>query len=364
LNNSNFYIGLMSGTSVDAIDAALVHIDGNTVNLLAKYSHTWPQELRETILSLTQSGNNTVAYDVIAQLDYQVAQEFALATLELLRHSHIEAQRITAIGCAGQTLYHKPNANPSYTRQLGDPNVIAQQTGLLTVADFRRRDMAAGGQGAPLTPAFHQLLFQQTEQLHAVLNLGGIANITILGPEVIGFDTGPGNCLLDAWIQKHLSAAYDEYGVWASSGSLCDSLLDSLLTDSYFAKPAPKTTGRDYFNLHWLSPYLKQFRLPPNIIQTTLAQLTIESVSRAIQPYAVEQLWVCGGGVHNKFLMDGLAKRLKCKINSTAEQGIEPDWLEAMCFAWLAHQRLQKLPSNLPSVTGAAFAVSLGGIYE
>ncbi len=359
----NFYIGLMSGTSVDAIDVALIQID-EQIKLIASCSHVWSRQLQKSLLNLSQYPENKISLQQFTELDYFVGYEFAQATRRLLAQTNMSATQIKAIGCAGQTVYHSPNTKPACTYQLGDPNIIAQLTQIPVVADFRRRDLAAGGQGAPLTPAFHQAVFEHQTETHVVLNIGGIANVTILSPghDVIGFDTGTGNCLLDAWIQKHFDKPYDVNGTWASSGSVCQPLLEDLLRDDYFAKNPPKTTGRNYFNLHWLGYYLKQYRLPPNVIQATLAQLTIDSIAKAIQPYMPQQVLVCGGGVHNSLLMNGLQKKLTCPVQSTATYGIEPDWVEAMCFAWLAHQRLQQQPSNIPSVTGAKQAVSMGTV--
>ncbi|MCV6636291.1 anhydro-N-acetylmuramic acid kinase [Candidatus Albibeggiatoa sp. nov. NOAA] len=361
----SFYIGLMSGTSVDAIDAVLVQIDAEHTKLIANYTHLWPEQLRDTLLNLSQNPETTISLREFIELDHAVGQEFAQASANLIKHIQIDAAQITAIGCAGQTIYHSPNTESACTYQLGDPNIIAQQTQIPTIADFRRRDVAAGGQGAPLAPAFHQAVFQHPTETRVVLNLGGIANITVLTPdqEIIGFDTGTGNCLLDAWINKHLGLTHDRDGEWASSGDVSQPLLDDLLQDPYFALPAPKTTGRDYFNINWLEQYLEQHPLPPNTIQTTLAQLTIDSIVQAMQPYTPQRMLVCGGGVYNDYLMHGLQKQLECPVESTTRYGVEPDWVEAMCFAWLAHQRLQQQPNNLPSVTGARQAVSMGGIY-
>ncbi|WP_353572506.1 anhydro-N-acetylmuramic acid kinase [Candidatus Albibeggiatoa sp. nov. BB20] len=360
-----FYIGLMSGTSVDAIDAALVQIDARQIKLIAHYTHAWPSQLQTSLLHLSQNPETNISLREFTELDHFAAYEFAQAALNLLEQAQVDVQQISAIGCAGQTIYHSPNTKPACTYQLGDPNLIAALTQLPTVADFRRRDVAQGGQGAPLAPAFHQAIFQHPTKTCIVLNIGGIANITVLSPdqEVIGFDTGTGNCLLDAWIQKHLGQTQDQNGQWAASGTVCQPLLNDLVQDAYFAQPAPKTTGRDYFNLNWLNSYLKQHSLAPNDIQATLAQLSIDTIVQAIEPYAAQQVLVCGGGVHNSLLMSGLQKQLNCPVQSTATYGVEPDWVEAMCFAWLAQHRLQNQPNNLPSVTGANQAVSMGGIY-
>ncbi len=365
------YLGLMSGTSVDAIDVALVEFStSNKVIVHATHSHPWPLPLREAFLSMSQHTRGQSSLHEVATLDVQAGELFAQATLTLLEKSQIPRTKIKAIGSPGQTLYHHPDGHPPYTWQLGDPNVIAQLTGIPTVADFRRRDMAAGGQGAPLTPAFHAAMWRNTLENRIVLNIGGIANITVLpaNPQlpVIGFDTGPGNALLDAHAFQHLHTRRDENGNWAARGQVQSSLLTSLLTDPYFTRLAPKSTGRDYFNLTWLNQHLSSLSSPPSPvdIQTTLGQLTIDSIAQAVLPYTPQRLLVCGGGVHNPLLMAGLAKGLpECVVESIQSYGIDPDWVEAVSFAWFAKQRLEHQTSNLPSVTGARQAVVLGAIY-
>jgi anhydro-N-acetylmuramic acid kinase len=362
------FIGLMSGTSVDAIDAVLVEFVGPKVQVHAVYSHPWPTLLRETLLILSQQTREQSTLHDIAPLDIKVGELFAEACLALLEKSQIAREKICAIGHPGQTLYHHPQGTPPYTWQLGDPNVIAQMTGIPTIADFRRRDMAAGGQGAPLAPAFHNAQFRSSQENRVVLNIGGIANITVLPAdktqEVIGFDTGPGNALLDAHAFSQQHQPLDEQGAFAAKGQVKKDLLDAMLADAYFAKSAPKSTGRDYFNLDWLNCHTLGLRLRPEDIQATLCQLTIDSIAQAILPHAPQHLLVCGGGVHNPLLMEGLAKQLpNSVIESTTAVGIDPDLVEAISFAWLAQQRLNKQPGNLPSVTGARQPVMLGSIY-
>ena len=361
------FIGLMSGTSLDAIDAVLVEFTATAMQVHATYSHPWPVTLRETLLTFSQNTKEPSTLHEIATLDKMAGELFAEAVFGLLENSQISAKQITAIGSPGQTLYHHPTGPHPCTWQIGDPNIIAQKTGIVTVADFRRRDMAAGGQGAPLAPAFHNALMRSSQENRIILNIGGIANITILPADenqaVIGFDTGPGNALLDAhaYQQQHLSI--DECGAFAASGQVQQSLLNALLADPYFAHPAPKTTGRDYFNLDWLSYHTLGLSFYPEDIQATLSQLTVTSVAQAVLPYKPQRLLVCGGGVHNPLLMEGLTKQLACAVESTTVIGVDPDWVEAVCFAWLAQRRLDKQPGNLPSVTGANQAVVLGSIY-
>lgn len=362
------FIGLMSGTSVDAIDVALVEFTSTKLEILATYSHPWPTALRETFLTLSQQTCEHSTLQELAPLDILAGQIFAEAVLALLSQTGVPPHVISAIGSPGQTLYHCPDGSPPYTWQLGDPNVIAQLTGILTVADFRRRDLAAGGQGAPLTPSFHNAQFRHLQENRGVLNLGGIANITVLPADctqpVIGFDTGPGNALLDAHCLQQRHQPMDENGQWAASGHIQQNLLSVLLADPYFSRPPPKSSGRDYFNLTWLSRYANAFSLAPADVQATLCQLTIESSVRTIRDYPLQRLLVCGGGVHNPLLMNGLASQLPtCTVESTAVHGVDPDWVEAVSFAWFAKQRLEERPSNLPSVTGARQTVVLGSIY-
>ncbi len=362
------FVGLMSGTSIDAIDAVLVEFTTTNLQLKAVHSHPWPSSLRDPLLMLSQHQQGQSTLDEIAYLDIKTGELFAQATLTLLEKTSVAPDQINAIGSPGQTLYHHPNGNIPYTWQLGDPNVIAQLTGITTVADFRRRDVAAGGQGAPLTPAFHNALLRSSQEDRVVVNIGGIANITVLpanpNSPVIGFDTGPGNALLDAHIYQQQQLSLDKQGNWAATGQVQAALLETLLSDSYFSRLAPKTTGRDYFNLDWLTRYTASYSYRSKDVQATLAQLTIISIAQAVLPYHPQRLLVCGGGVHNSLLMNGLAQQLPyCQVESTSTLGIDPDWVEAVTFAWLAKQRLEQQPSNLPSVTGARQAVILGSIF-
>ncbi|MDD2814741.1 MAG: anhydro-N-acetylmuramic acid kinase [Thiotrichaceae bacterium] len=363
-----YFIGLMSGTSIDAIDAALISFNAGKLQLHHTYRHAFPSVVRSELLTISQESREFTPLHRIAFLDIQLAKLYSEVVLKLLRQANLSPSKITAIGCHGQTIVHSPDSNPPYTWQLGDPNTLAELTGITTVADFRRRDLAAGGQGAPLAPACHQALFQTPTENRIVLNIGGIANITVLPAEtqqpVVGFDTGVGNALLDAWCLKHQQQICDYEGKWAKSGTVQTQLLNDLIKDSYFSRTAPKSTGRDYFNINWLNSYLglQNYRLED--VQATLVALTVESIAAAARPYHPQRLIVCGGGVHNPLLMQGLAQSLpNCSVESSIAFGIHPDWIEAICFAWLARQTLTRQTGNLPSVTGARSPVILGGIY-
>lgn len=363
------YLGLISGTSADGIDVALCGFEPQP-RLHAAVTHPYPDAVRQRILALAQ-GDGTIALDELGALDVEIAQNFAIAANTLLRREGIAATAITALGSHGQTVRHRPQQSPPYTLQLGDGNVIAELTGITTVADFRRRDMAAGGQGAPLAPAFHAAMLAHDGIPRVVLNLGGIANITILAAErgaaLRGFDTGPASCLLDAWAQRHLGKSYDAGGAFAAQGSIVPALLERLLAEPYFMLPPPKSTGREVFHLTWLERHLEHSTHAPADVQATLLALTARSVAQAIRAHAphTREVLVCGGGVHNSVLMAALATELTpAVVASTTRAGIDPDFVEAMLFAWLARERLTgHAPENVYTVTGARGRRVLGAVY-
>ncbi|MGH8124794.1 MAG: anhydro-N-acetylmuramic acid kinase [Rhodanobacteraceae bacterium] len=359
------YLGLISGTSADGIDAALVRFTP-TLKIIATCTFAYPESVRLNVLALARSAA-AVALDAYGALDVELGEYFADAALALLHQAGIDAQQVAALGSHGQTVCHRPSALHPFTLQLGDPNVIAERTGIVTVADFRRADVAAGGQGAPLLPALHAALLTDPEAPRAILNLGGIANVTLLTPgkPVLGFDTGPANCLLDAWSAHMRGTPRDEAGAWARGGHLDTALLERLLGDAYFALPPPKSTGREYFNLDWLDAHLS-----PGIqsadVQATLLQLSARSIAQALHVHApgLRGIYACGGGVHNDALMDALRTEVAdVQLDTTAALGLDPDFVEAIGFAWLARARLEGTPGNLPSVTGARGPRVLGGIY-
>lgn len=364
---TTYYIGLISGTSMDGIDAALLTFDGRP-QVLAWHSHPLPDDVRRQLYRLQTPGEDELARAMA--LDVILGRLFAEAVRALLDKADLAADQIEAIGSHGQTLRHYPDGPTPSSWQIGDPNLIAELTGITTVADLRRRDMAAGGQGAPLVPAFHADMFRDTAHNRAVLNIGGIANLTLLpadpGQPVTGFDTGPGNGLMDAWILQDHGQAYDRDGEWAASGHVHPGLLERLMNDPYFARSSPKSTGREFFNLAWLAPQLEAFpNLAPRDVQATLCELTARSIAEALQAAGtVEDVLVCGGGVHNSTLMQRLEEILTpASIRSTAHAGIDPDQVEAAAFAWLARQTLAGRPGNLTDVTGARHPVVLGAIY-
>ncbi|MBP7656790.1 MAG: anhydro-N-acetylmuramic acid kinase, partial [Pseudoxanthomonas sp.] len=313
-------------------------------------------------------GADTVSLDALGALDATVALAFADAALALLQDAGVPRGRVRAIGSHGQTIRHRPQADPPFTWQLGDGNVIAERSGIDTVADFRRRDVAAGGQGAPLMPAFHAALLGSPQEDRAVLNLGGIANFTLLpvGGEVRGFDTGPANALMDAWCERHTGRAYDADGAFAASGQVDAALLARLLADPWFALPPPKSTGREHFHLDWLQARMGETVLPPADVQATLLDLSARTVADALQMTQPDtrRVLVCGGGVRNAVLMARLAAYLpQAIVESTAMHGLEPDYVEAMGFAWLAREALASRPGNLPAVTGASGRRILGTVF-
>ena len=367
-DDSALYLGLISGTSADSIDAALVSFAGGTPQVKATYAHPWSASLRERMLALMQE-EATLDLDAFGRLDVEIAHCFAEAALQLLQQSGTPARSVRAIGSHGQTMRHRPGGDYPFTLQLGDASVIAERCRIDVVADFRRADIAAGGQGAPLLPALHAMLLAREGHSRVVLNLGGIANITVLDAhgDVLGFDTGPANGLLDAWCLRHRGEAFDRDGAFAASGTVDTPLLEALLADPYFALAPPKSTGREHFHLSWLATHPHLANLSPADVQATLLELTARSVSEAItqQTPPSADVLVCGGGTHNHRLMQRLAELLAPRVvSSTAAHGIDPDFLEATAFAWLARQRLLGLPGNLPAVTGARGARVLGAIYS
>lgn len=396
---AELYLGLISGTSADGIDVALVSFDTGAVpsvvsplsrepgqqglatpdsadnlrcKVVAARTYAYPPELRARTLALMHA--HDLPIDAFGELDAEIGEAFARSALALLGEAGVAPGAVTALGSHGQTVRHRPWLKHPFTLQIGDPNRIAERTGITTVADFRRRDIAAGGQGAPLVCALHADLFSASDEARAVLNLGGIANFTLLAPRqsVRGFDTGPANCLLDAWALRHLGQPRDEGGAFAASGRVDPFLLRALLSDDYFARPLPKSTGREHFHLEWLdAQLLRHPGLAPADVQATLLELSVHSIANALAEHARDSSRViaCGGGVHNARLMQRLSAVLVerlghvCALETSAAHGLDPDFVEAAAFAWLARQRLAGLPGNCVDVTGAAGPRVLGAIY-
>ena len=365
---SDYYVGLMSGTSMDGIDAALVSFDDANVDIHATHSEPYPKDLKDALLVAIREPLD-VALDESGELDRKVAERFRDAALAVINKSGVSRQEIVAIGSHGQTLRHQPNAIEPFSLQIGNAKIIAAGTGTTTVANFRAADIAAGGQGAPLVPPFHQWLFGFEGSNRVVVNIGGIANITVLPggeSDVIGFDTGPGNGLMDAWVSRHLGKSFDDAGEWAAGGTVIGSLLNELCNDPYFKLRPPKSSGFEYFNPTWLQRF-EVDRFDPADVQATLCELSAASITTAINEYAknTQEVFVCGGGVHNVELIRRLNHYLPTAVvSSTLSAGLDPDWVEAAAFAWLAMRTMNGQSGNLPSVTGATHKVVLGDIHS
>ena len=368
---SEYYIGLMSGTSMDGIDAAVVDFSSSeTPKLICSYSHSWPDDVYRELVTSRELSDDKL--NQLHALDIRLGEIFAEATLALLDKAKLTAKDIIAIGNHGQTIRHRPDADQPFSLQIGDAKTLAQKTGIRVISDFRTADIEAGGQGAPLAPAFHEAAFRSETENRGILNIGGIANLTALPADksknVTGFDTGPGNNMMDAWMAKIHGKNFDENGDFARSGKINEGLLNYCLNDAYFNTAPPKSTGFEQFNLEWLNQQINNCgsdNLSSADIQATLCELTARSIAEAVAHDGVDirHLLVCGGGVHNSYLMERIRQALaNCKVESTEVCGAHPDWVEAMAFAWLAKRTINRQPGNLPSVTGAKKAVVLGSI--
>ncbi|GHA07453.1 anhydro-N-acetylmuramic acid kinase [Arenicella chitinivorans] len=359
-------VGMMSGTSMDGIDAALVEFTSTSQLRVLQSSYTaYPPALRNELNYLALH-NEQIFVPSDSHLHAELAEHYAAAATSLIDTSGIKQQDISAIANHGQTVRHEPNRSPAFSIQLGDGKHIAMLTGIPTICQFRQADLAAGGQGAPLMPAFHRHVFGMTES-HYVLNLGGIGNVTRLSDPVLGFDTGPANCLMDQWTELHTAQRYDLDGAWAKTGRVNQALLSALLSDPYFTAPYPKSTGTDYFNLNWVrARYPKIDLVDPADVQATLLELTVDSVSRSLQQLHAQsgKIFVCGGGANNAQLMARLQSALTAyEVTTTDALNVPADWVEAVGFAWLGYCFLTNTNSNMPSVTGARKQVVLGQQY-
>ncbi len=369
ISKHQLFIGLLSGTSLDAIDAAIISFANNKPKIIDQVNYTIPNEIKQKCLIITETGNCNI--DELGTLDHMLGIAFANSVMALLKKSSLEANYITAIGCHGQTIRHMPNTHYPFTLQIGDPNIIAHKTGITTISDFRRRDIAAGGQGAPLAPAFHHYAFHSKTENRFVINIGGISNLSFipkdsLGPTA-GFDTGPGNCLLDYWAQTSFNVKFDQDGAIARNGHCLNNLLNKLLSDNYFSLPYPKSTGREYFNPQWLTEKLNLVSIgdyAPEDILTTLTHLTAKSIVTAIEQIdSSASVYICGGGAENIFLINIINQYLNKEIKTTTTLGMHPQWVETALFAWLAKQTIEGKSANHPKTTGAKQSVILGCIY-
>ncbi len=366
---AEYFIGILSGTSMDGIDAALVRF-GPEPSLVASHTLKFPPELRAELLALAVPGENEI--DRFGSADVRLGQLFAQAVGELLARAKVAPAQVRAIGSHGQTIRHRPGGAAPFTLQIGDPNVIAARTGIPVAADFRRKDLALGGQGAPLVPAFHDGVFRQPGKDRVIVNIGGIANITVLPGDaarpILGFDTGPGNTLLDGWSRRILNEPMDRDGAFAASGRAQAGFLATLVADPYFRQSPPKSTGPEYFSADWLQHHLdKAGPLTPADVQATLLALTARSIADSIRHLPGldrPDVFVCGGGAHNRALMRSLQENMPDSIVAATDTlGVPGDWVEAMAFAWLARQRWLEIPGNSPLVTGAARPAVLGGLW-
>lgn len=363
---SELYLGLMSGTSIDGVDAVLADIDDTSCQVVRAATTAFPAPLLARLGRIVEVPQTTLRE--LGALDHALGEFFAECALDLIEHAGIPRGDVTAIGHHGQTIFHQPTGTEPFTMQIGDPSVVAAKTGIVTVADFRRLDMACGGQGAPLVPAFHVWRFGEAAEQRAVVNIGGIANITALRPHqpTIGFDTGPGNTLLDLWIHRCRGQSFDDDGRYAASGRVDETLLSRLLQDPFFAAPAPKSTGRELFNMGWLERQLAgPQRIADADVQATLAELTAATIVAGVHGTLDDcrRVIICGGGARNTDLLSRLKRRTQAVVETTAAHGLSADWVEGAAFAWLARTRLRMRPGNLPSVTGARRSAVLGGVY-
>ena len=367
-HSHDLYVGLISGTSMDGIDAVVADFSHRQPEVLAAATLPFEPDLR-TALDELRTAPDDFPTARLARMDAHLGDALGRAALGIIAGAGLEPAAIAAIGTHGQTVLHRPDERWPHTLQIGDPYRIASRAGITTVADFRRADMAAGGQGAPLAPLLHRALFASPEETRAVLNLGGIANLTLLAADgdVSGFDTGPANCLLDDWYRRHHDGRYDVGGRWASSGRVDETWLHDLLDEPYFSRQPPKSTGIEYFSRGWLDRHLPEWAgQRPADVQATLAELTARSVAGALKGENTpppEHLLVCGGGVHNHDLLERLARHLPAmKVTSTADHGVDPDYVEAVLFAWLARERLAARPVDTRTITGARVPILAGTI--
>ena len=364
---AEIYIGLMSGTSADSIDCAALELSSKEIQVISCKNFEIPKDLKKDIIQSSQS--EKIEQELIDDLDFRMAEVLVGSVKEIISDSNMKVEDIKAIGSHGQTIKHEPKSEAPYTLQIGDPQKISDDLNITTVGNYRHDDIEAGGEGAPLTPVFHNIVFGSDKKSKVIVNIGGITNITALNyPELIGFDAGPGNCLMDCWNRIHNLGNYDDKGSWASSGSINKSLLGVMLEDEYFSRKYPKSTGPDYFNHEWIKKNLLRLseEIPIEDVQATLVQVTVISLIESINSLNLsnQNIYLCGGGVHNDFLYNEINKLSKSKVATTLELGVDPDYVEAICFGWLAKQRIENKSFNLNEITGSMGEVYLGRIYK
>ena len=358
----SLYIGLMSGTSLDGVDIVLCRISTDQCELLHSHAYTFDQTLKNDVLHAI---SHPISLYTFGTLDQRLAILFSTCITTFLNDYAIDVDTIEAIGSHGQTLWHSPSSLYPFSMQLGDASTISAITQCKVVANFRQKDVALCGQGAPFAPAFHEAMFTHLSGSTAVINIGGMANVTFLQHPLLGYDTGPGNVLMDLYIQEQKNCAYDKDGAWAKEGQYDQVLLNAFLADPYFKRPAPKSTGREYFNKAWLTQHVKNTQLSPVTIAATLLELTVRSIVDELNAFSPTRVLICGGGAKNTTLMQRLQTSLHlCEVTTTDEYGVDSEFLEAMAFAWLAYKRIKHEPVNLKDVTGATKNTLLGGVYE
>ena len=364
---AEIYIGLMSGTSADSIDCATLDLSSEEIKVLGCENFEIPEDLKANIIQSSQS--KKIEKGLIDNLNFRMAEVLVDSVNKIINNLNIKTEDIKAIGSHGQTIKHEPRSEIPFSLQIGDNQKISNDLNIRTVGHFRNDDIKAGGEGAPLTPVFHEKVFGKDKKRKAIVNIGGITNVTALDyPEVIGFDTGPGNCLMDSWSRAHNIGNYDDKGSWASSGTINQSLLETMMSDEYFSRKYPKSTGPDYFNLEWIKKNLLKLsnQISSKDVQATLVQVTVISLIESINflKLSEENIYLCGGGVHNEFLCNEINKQCKAEVRTTLDLGVDPDYVEAICFGWLAKERVANKKFNLNKITGSKGEVYLGRVYE
>ena len=361
------FIGLMTGTSADSLDLAAVDFSNEKLNVIGTRNFEIPNEIKKQIKENVNTIN--IDYASVGMLDAELGKFFARSIEEFVNSKNISKNEIVAVGSHGQTIKHDPSAEPPLSLQIGDPQLISNETNLKTIGNFRQDDIEAGGQGAPLSPLFHEEVFKDKYEARTIVNIGGITNISLLTrSKLTGFDTGPGNCLLDSWSQKNKKGNYDAEGKWGKTGKINQDLIKIMLSDKYFALNHPKSTGPDYFNLRWIENSLNKlgYELAPEDVQATLTELTVLSLFESLKKLGAleNKMFLCGGGTHNDFLMSRMSSIFNQDIPTTSNLGVDPDFLEAICFAWLAYKRINNVRFDLKEITGSKEAVFLGRIYD